>query len=301
MDINLNLNGFYTKNEIEDAFNTKFGSRIKGINLRRDELLEPYIILFATAMGAILYGDRIDGGTFYYKGEGQMGDQKLTPANKALINSNINNELIYAFRQEEVLGKFKYLGLVSVIDWSYIEYEGRMVYDFKFKEEGIGDSLENTMEWQQLKIDSDLPEATLMGTPSTSVTSTSKKIRDNAFRMQIKKLYKNRCAICGKKRFTVAAYPEIQAAHIFPKEKNGSDDWRNGLALCRLHHWAFDGGLIAISDALKIMVRPEIKGQMDYEEIFQFEGKRILLPTPEKYKPVSLYLEAHRKLHGFTL
>jgi hypothetical protein len=39
-----------------------------------------------------------------------------------------------------------------------------------------------------------------------------------------------------------------QAAHIVPKNKNGTDDPRNGLTLCRAHHWAFDAGLFTPSN-----------------------------------------------------
>ena len=37
-----------------------------------------------------------------------------------------------------------------------------------------------------------------------------------------------------------------EAAHIVPKEAGGSDDPRNGLALCVLHHRMFDAGMFTV-------------------------------------------------------
>jgi hypothetical protein len=71
------------------------------------------------------------------------------------------------------------------------------------------------------------------------VTSLPK--RDEAFREVLLTEYDYTCAICGMK-FVVDRLHEAQAGHIVPKNKNGTDDPRNGLTLCRAHHWAFDAG-----------------------------------------------------------
>ena len=47
---------------------------------------------------------------------------------------------------------------------------------------------------------------------------------------------------------------EVDAAHIVPRSMFGSDDARNGLALCKRHHWAFDKGMLGIDDDRKIVV-----------------------------------------------
>ncbi|ESP87735.1 restriction endonuclease-like protein [Candidatus Halobonum tyrrellensis G22] len=73
---------------------------------------------------------------------------------------------------------------------------------------------------------------------------------------------------------------------------------RNGLALCRLHHWAFDAGWIAFSDDHDVLVRhaPERDG---YDEFKQLEGSSLNLPEDEELAPDSLFLEKQRKLSGF--
>ena len=37
------------------------------------------------------------------------------------------------------------------------------------------------------------------------------------------------------------------AAHVCPKEKHGTVDWRNGIVLCANHHNAFDAHLFGIN------------------------------------------------------
>jgi hypothetical protein len=69
---------------------------------------------------------------------------------------------------------------------------------------------------------------------------------DEAFREVLLTDYDYACAICEMK-FVVDNLHEAQAAHIVPKNKNGTDDPRNGLTLCRAHHWALDAGLFTLT------------------------------------------------------
>jgi hypothetical protein len=54
------------------------------------------------------------------------------------------------------------------------------------------------------------------------------------------------CAVTGQ-RFRRGKMIEAEAAHIIGKDVLGTDDPRNGLALSRTVHWAFDDGLFTIS------------------------------------------------------
>lgn len=130
-------------------------------------------------------------------------------------------------------------------------------------------------------------------------TKFNRKKRDEEFRVKIKEIYNCSCAICGKRRFSANNNPEVESAHIFPKKKNGSDDLRNGLALCKLHHWAFDNGLIAINENFRIIVDGNIKSNDNYKEIFDFEDKQIIFPSKLEFKPHPLFLKEHKKLHKF--
>ena len=52
---------------------------------------------------------------------------------------------------------------------------------------------------------------------------------------------------------------EVEAAHIVPHRASGKDDILNGIALCRLHHWAFDVGWFTLEDNFKITASRKIK------------------------------------------
>jgi putative restriction endonuclease len=72
------------------------------------------------------------------------------------------------------------------------------------------------------------------------------------FKFTVFQRYGARCAVCAMD------VPEVlDAAHIRPRGECGSDDPRNGLVLCALHHRALDAGLFAIHpDTSAIHCRP---------------------------------------------
>jgi hypothetical protein len=79
-------------------------------------------------------------------------------------------------------------------------------------------------------------------TSNTSFGLRRHRPNQTRFAFQVFKRYGQVCAVCG-----VNTEGIVQAAHIIPKKHHGSDDPRNGLALCANHHLAFDQGYWAIS------------------------------------------------------
>lgn len=68
------------------------------------------------------------------------------------------------------------------------------------------------------------------------------------FRKEIRTAYHQCCVMC-ESRFPVTDWnsrPGIDAAHILPWAVYDLDKIYNGLALCKLHHWAFDEGILLI-------------------------------------------------------
>lgn len=85
--------------------------------------------------------------------------------------------------------------------------------------------------------------------------SASKRIaRSRAFRRAVVAAYDDRCAMCGGGARTPGGASEIEAAHVIPRALKGTDDARNGIALCRLHHWAFDRQLVGLTAAGQLRV-----------------------------------------------
>ncbi|MCC4767755.1 hypothetical protein FXW07_14375 [Methanosarcina sp. DH1] len=133
MNFDLALNKEYPKEEIETIFGTNFGYGIKGITLRKYNNGNPYIILFSKEKGP--YSDEFGENTFYYDGEGINKDQKLTAANKALVNAKEDHRTIYGFRQENKRGMWRYIGTLKVLNYEYIPKNGFKTYVFKLSKD----------------------------------------------------------------------------------------------------------------------------------------------------------------------
>ena len=117
--------------------------------------------------------------------------------------------------------------------------------------------------------------------------------RKSAFRSAVREVYGS-CAFCGQVRKAPDGSSELEAAHIYPKSEGGPDIVQNGIALCRLHHWAFDSGWFRIDTEYCIHVRDR-PGVSGYDEFEQFDGEEIFLPAEDYLRPHPKYLEAHRK------
>jgi HNH endonuclease len=86
-----------------------------------------------------------------------------------------------------------------------------------------------------------------------AVYRVNRLTRDAAFRDVVLANYGYTCAVTGL-RFRRGAYVEAEAAHIIGKEARGPDDPRNGLALSRTAHWAFDHGIFTLSDDYEVTI-----------------------------------------------
>lgn len=96
---------------------------------------------------------------------------------------------------------------------------------------------------------------TLLDPSIGSITTTVKRVaRSIVFRSRVVELYGQTCAICGLGLKTPSALFETEAAHVVPRSRMGVDDPRNGLALCRQHHWAFDKGLFGVDEDRRVIV-----------------------------------------------
>src|SRR3546814_4043334 len=95
---------------------------------------------------------------------------------------------------------------------------------------------------------------------SSDVCSSDLKriARSRAFRKAVIAAYGGRCAMCGGGATAPDGRSEIEAAHVIPRGMAGADDVRNGLSLCRLHHWAFDNMLLGISTGRMIVCPPPV-------------------------------------------
>lgn len=118
-------------------------------------------------------------------------------------------------------------------------------------------------------------------------------VRQVVFRDSLIDLYRGSCAVCGQGLATGNAF-EVEGAHIVPRSNRGCDDARNGLALCRTHHWAFDNGLFGASPDYTIIVPEKTLKIQSNNLLAHFQGERLKQPSNPRLAPHSDALEWHR-------
>ena len=84
-----------------------------------------------------------------------------------------------------------------------------------------------------------------------------------------------------------------------PKGNLGTDDPRNGLALSKSVHWAFDQGIFTITDQYEVEIHPKAKlGDHRAFPLMVTDRKWIILPSDSTYHPHQEALAWHRE-HRF--
>lgn len=137
-----------------------------------------------------------------------------------------------------------------------------------------------------------LPVADLAGEglvspkPVRAVALREVKVRlaQHRFRRDVLRAYRKRCTVCTLRR------PElVQAAHISEFAGESIEEVTNGLALCAIHHLAYDRNLMGIDPAGVIhiakAVLTETDGPMLREGIQSFHGRGISLPSAAGDQP----------------
>ncbi|MBI4849883.1 MAG: HNH endonuclease [Nitrospirae bacterium] len=122
------------------------------------------------------------------------------------------------------------------------------------------------------------------------------KVREAGFRHLIMSIYNYTCSVCNMRILTLEGASVVDAAHIVPFSVSANDDIRNGIALCKLHHWSFDEGLISIDDSFRVMITPLLNAQRPTEWLLTgLKNKQIMLPQNETLYPAQEALHYHRE------
>jgi putative restriction endonuclease len=117
--------------------------------------------------------------------------------------------------------------------------------------------------------------------------------RSTAFRRIVVEAYEHTCAICKIRLITPEGRTAVAAAHIIPWSLSHNDDPRNGMALCGLHHWSFDQGLIGVASDYQILISPIVPE--DQENILLMSGQMLSLPKDDLLKPAKQALRWHQE------
>lgn len=132
--------------------------------------------------------------------------------------------------------------------------------------------------------------------PESHIVKKQVRVRKAGFRQGIMELYKEMCAVCKLRIVTTDGRSAAQAAHIIPFNVSYNDDVRNGISLCPLHHWAFDEGLISLTDNYQVIVSETLSEKVDSEgAIKKLHRKNILLPDLTEHNPAREAMAWHRE------
>lgn len=126
-------------------------------------------------------------------------------------------------------------------------------------------------------------------------TRARKVARSRAFKRLVSISYANSCAFCGGGLQHPDGRFELDASHIVSRSLKGSDDIRNGLLLCKGHHWAFDNGLIGVTDSYKLLIPEAVRALARNAQLVQLDGREITLPKSSKEHPAVEALTWHRR------
>ena len=111
------------------------------------------------------------------------------------------------------------------------------------------------------------------------------RLHQPAFRTRVLLAYETRCAICELKHGSL-----LDAAHIVPdSEEHGVPTTSNGLALCKIHHAAYDHNMLCVSPDYRVAVNrallDEVDGPMLRHGIQEMHGREIVLPRRRADRP----------------
>jgi len=121
--------------------------------------------------------------------------------------------------------------------------------------------------------------------------NVKQRLHQDRFRERVIAAYSKRCAVCWLR------HPELlDAAHILEdRDVRGLPEVPNGLALCKIHHRAYDVNILGIEPNHRIHIREdvleEIDGPMLQHGLKGMHGELIRVPRSEALRPKPEYLE----------
>lgn len=121
---------------------------------------------------------------------------------------------------------------------------------------------------------------------------TCRRLHQHRFRSRVLRAYRNRCAVCRLKHVEL-----LDAAHILPdSHPDGEPVVSNGLALCKIHHAAFDRHILGIRPDLKVEIRAdileEVDGPMLRYGLQEMNGVQLYLPGSADLRPGAEFVGA---------
>lgn len=135
------------------------------------------------------------------------------------------------------------------------------------------------------------------------VANIKRRYREHDFRSRVLSAYSHRCAMCG------IQLRLVEAAHILPvAAQHSTDETNNGVALCAIHHKAFDANLVSFDEDFEIQVSEsrvhELAEQDLAARLDEFREAllpAIVLPADRRDFPATQLITEARRVRRWAL
>jgi len=124
-----------------------------------------------------------------------------------------------------------------------------------------------------------------------ATVTVKQRLHQARFRELVVAAYGEACTVCR------LHHPELlDAAHILEdRDERGRPEVPNGLALCKIHHGAYDANILGVAPDYRIHIRRDVldeaDGPMLEYGLQKMHGERIQVPGREGLRPRREYLE----------
>lgn len=217
----------------------------------------------------------------------QIGEQALQSAhaNGFAPHNKGNGELAIAFRPD-------FIG--TYIDNLEALHEcGQSAGEIEILDE-IG---KNPEAGEDSEIEGDVAESR-----KYAVVSTKRALRDINFRERVLTAYGHQCAMCGTQ------LKLLDAAHILPAvHPDSTDETANGVALCTLHHRAYDNTFVTFDEKFKIWQDGDMASQFKktghdggLDRFEKYLRPLLILPPAKADRPAPAFVKLANKLRGWA-
>jgi putative restriction endonuclease len=116
------------------------------------------------------------------------------------------------------------------------------------------------------------------------------RLHQPLFRQRVLVAYQNQCAICRLRHIRL-----LDAAHIQGDADGGQPVVTNGIAMCKIHHAAYDVDIFGISPTYRVGVRQDVLREIDGPTLRytlqEIDGSPIQLPSRRAARPDPELLE----------
>ncbi|WP_036971168.1 HNH endonuclease [Promicromonospora kroppenstedtii] len=124
------------------------------------------------------------------------------------------------------------------------------------------------------------------------------RLHQPAFRTRVIVAYETRCTVCELKHGSL-----LDAAHIIPdSDERGAPTVNNGLAMCKIHHAAYDQNMLGVTPDFEVRISDrllaEIDGPMLKHGLQEMHGRQIRLPQRRADRPNREFLAVRYERFG---